>query len=270
MSVTECSDRTIIQPWMGYRDKERRRFPFYDYGYPYVVTQKTGFLPFQIISIGPYEKTEISEFKSDVWSEITVPVTTVIIDGLYYISYDGSALPAELTCGDWEVKITAGEVWWMQIIVVDDFVITTNSYPKDDSMFMALKFSEQEIEGLPLIAGRDHYLPFQYRTSNASTDPAVWLEEDTGGLTELTTFPLTVTTIGGYTYYIHFGECFYPFLDCGIYRLKIIDGAFTYYSVWFRAETLDDIPLGYRANRDANGCIIRDEDGDITYSICYE
>jgi uncharacterized protein (TIGR02145 family) len=75
--------------------------------------------------------------------------------------------------------------------------------------------------------------------------------------------------IDGKTYYWHRGECLYPFLTCGKYYLKIVDGANTYYSVPFVPECgISDIPDGYQPMRDFNGCVMRDTDGTILYEEC--
>jgi len=88
-----------------------------------------------------------------------------------------------------------------------------------------------------------------------------------------TALSITVSTgvIDGKTYYWHRGECLYPFLTCGKYYLKIVDGANTYYSVPFVPECgISDIPDGYQPMRDFNGCVMRDADGEILTEECSE
>ena len=48
---------------------------------------------------------------------------------------------------------------------------------------------------------------------------------------ELTDIVVDIMTIGGKTYYIHEGGCFSPFLECRLYKLEIVDGENSYFSV---------------------------------------
>ena len=78
-----------------------------------------------------------------------------------------------------------------------------------------------------------------------------------------------VLTISGMTYYIYEGECVYPFLDCGIYKIEIVDGLHSYFSVPIDVEcNMSDIPDGSRVMLDFNRCVMRDEEGNIMYESC--
>ncbi len=153
--------------------------------------------------------------------------------------------------------------------MIEDFDITTNEFSKVDELMTPFKFTQQIIDTTPLIAPCDRILPFMFRTSNATSGTVTVTMVDSDGAE--TSLSITVQTgvIDGKTYYWHRGECLYPFLTCGKYYLKIVDGANTYYSVPFVPECeIEDIPDGYRPMRDANGCVMRDADGDILYEWC--
>jgi hypothetical protein len=214
-------------------------------------------------------KMEISPFKENDWSLITIPYTEVYIDGFYFISYNGSAID-ELECGAYDFKLTAGETWYFEPITVKDFIITENAYTIRDDLMLPFKFSEQQFETSPIIAPCDSFLPFMFSTENATSGTiAVYLYDADCVVTELTDIVVTVLTISGKTYYIHEGECFYPFLECGTYKLEIVDGTHSYFSVPFDAVCdMNDIPDGYRVMLDFNRCVMRDEDGIILYEEC--
>jgi len=111
-----------------------------------------------------------------------------------------------------------------------------------------------------------------FSTENATSGTVtVYLYDADCVVTELTDIVVTVLTISGKTYYIHEGDCFYPFLECGTYKLEIVDGTHSYFSVPFSAVCdMNDIPDGYRALRDFNGCVMRDETGVILYEECID
>jgi hypothetical protein len=228
-------------------------------------------LPFQIISEGDYVRSEISDYGSGVWTEITLPITSVVTEGFYIHSYDGSTLAAELDCGAYEFRVTAGEMWWFEPFTVEEFEFYENAYHKRDLLMLPFKFSDLQFETLPLIAPCDSFLPFMFTTENATSGTPTYTLVSLDGTETALTITVDVLTIDGRTYYIHDGECFYPFLECGRYYIRINDGAYVYFSAWFDAVCeMNDIPDGYRAMRDANGCVMRDEDGDILTEICYE
>jgi len=234
------------------------------------ITDIYSLLPFQIISEGGYIRSEISVYGSGVWAEITVPITTVISEGFYIHSYDGTAI-AGLICGAYEFRVIAGEIWWFEPFTVEDFDFTENAYKVRDLVMTPLKFLEQQIETLPLIAPCDSFLPFMYTTENPSGGSPIYTLVAADGTETALTITVDVLTIDGRTYYIHDGACFYPFLTCGEYYIRINDGAYVYYSVPFSAScSMNDIPDGYRAMRDFNGCVMRDEDGDIIYESCMD
>lgn len=235
---------------------------------PPLVMGTDALLPFQIISEGDFIRAEIRECGGE-WATIDIDVSTIYTEGAYIHSYDGS-LDTPLDCGCYEFRVIAGETWWFEPFTIEDFEFNTNSFTARDEIMTPLRFAEQELDGVPLIAPCDSFLPFMFRTDNISTSPAYYLVDSGGVETELT-ITVDVSVIDGHTYYIHDGECVYPFIPCGQYRIKIADGAYTYYSVLFNVEcNINDIPDGSRAMRDANGCVMRDEIGDIIYEQCYE
>jgi len=234
-----------------------------------LVTDTTHLLPFQVISNGAFMKFEYSPHGENTWTILTILYSEVVIDGFYYISYNGNAID-ELPCGAYDFKLTAGETWYFETIRVEDFIITENAYTLRDELMLPLKFSEQQFETTPLIAPCDSFLPFMYATDNATSGSVtVYLYDEDCNATELTDIVVDIMTIGGKTYYIHEGGCFSPFLECGLYKLEIVDGENSYFSVWFDVECgIEDIPDGNRALRDFNGCVMRDADGDILYESC--
>jgi hypothetical protein len=239
-----------------------------------LVTDKYSLLPFQVISAGDYVSAEISEYGSGVWTEIILPVMSVVTEGFFIHSYDGSTLAEELECGAYEFRVTAGEVWWFEPFTVEEFEFNENAYRIRDLLMLPFKFSDQQFETIPLIAPCDSFLPFMFTTENATSGSVQYYLYDVTNdceVMELTDIEVSVMTINGRTYYIHEGGCIYPFLECGIYKIEIVDGDHSYFSVPFDVECgLEDIPDGYRAMRDFNGCVMRDEDGDILTEQCYE
>ena len=226
-------------------------------------------LPFQIISHGAFMKMEYTLYGEDSWSEITLPVTTVMTDGFFIHSYNGEPLASALPCGVYEFRLIAGETWWFEPIMIQDFDIVTNAFSKVDELMTPLKISDQLIDTTPLIAPCDRILPFMYRTSNATTGTVTAKMVDSDGNETALSITVQTGTIDGKTYYWHRGECLYPFLTCGKYYLKIVDGAFTYYSVPFVPECgISDIPDGYQPMVDFNNCVMRDDEGNILYEEC--
>jgi hypothetical protein len=274
MSIYNCHKQQP-QPWMSYIASN---LICYDKPCcPLLVTNTTSLLPFQIISRSSFMKMEISDYGHNVWTLFTIPYTEVYIDGFYFISYNGAALSAALGCGAYDFKLTAGETWYFEPITVKDFTITENAYTIRDDLMLPFKFSEQQYETTPLIAPCDSFLPFMFSTVNATlsptTPPTIYLYDVDANclVTELTDIVVTVLIISGKTYYIHEGDCFYPFLECGTYKLEIVDGLNSYFSVPFTAVCeMNDIPDGYRVLLDFNRCVMRDEDGNILYEECVE
>jgi len=214
-------------------------------------------------------KMEYSLYGEDSWTEITLPVTTVMTDGFFIHSYNGEALASELPCGVYEFRLTAGETWYFEPIMIEDFDITTNEFSKVDELMTPFKFTEQIIDITPLIAPCDRTLPFMFRTENVTSGTIVVTMVDSDGAETALSITVSTGVIDGKTYYWHRGECLYPFLTCGKYYLKIVDGANTYYSVPFVPECgISDIPDGNVELRDTNGCVMRDADGNILYEPC--
>jgi len=267
MSIFHCL-KLEPQPWAGYIDQNK--ILFNGNCCSSLVTNKAALLPFQIISSGDYIKAEISPYGEDNWSEITLTIDTVIAEGYFIHSYDGSDLAEELDCGMYDFKVTAGELWYFEPIMVEDFTIDTNAFTKRDLLMTPLKFSENQIDGIPIIAPCDSFLPFMFATENATSGTVtVWLFDEDCNETELEDFDITVIEVGGMTYYIYEGPCLEELLECGLYKLEIEDGDNSYYSVWFQVECdISDIPDGSRVLRDYNGCVIRDEEGVIQYETC--
>lgn len=268
MSIYNCHKQQP-QPWMSYIASN---MICYSHGCcPSLVTNTTSLLPFQVISNGSFIKFEISPHGDNDWTIITIPYTEVYIDGFYFISYNGSAID-ELECGAYDFKLTAGEVWYFEPITVKDFTIVENAYTIRDDLMLPFKFSEQQFETSPIIAPCDSFLPFMFSTENATSGTiTVYLYDVNAGcvVSELTDIVVTVLTISGKTYYIHEGDCFYPLLECGTYKLEIVDGDHSYFSVPFDAVCdMNDIPDGYRVMLDFNRCVMRDEDGVILYEEC--
>ncbi len=236
---------------------------------PALVTGLSHLLPFQVISNGAYTKMEYSLYGEDSWSEITLPVTTVMTDGFFIHSYNGEPLASELPCGVYEFRLTAGETWYFEPIMIEDFDITITEFSKVDELMTPFKFTEQIIDTTPLIAPCDRILPFMFRTDNVTSGSIVVTMVDSDGAETALSITVSTGVIDGKTYYWHRGECLYPFLTCGKYYLKIVDGANTYYSVPFVPECgISDIPDGYQPMRDMNGCVMRDTDGTILYEEC--
>lgn len=267
MSVYNCHKQQP-QPWMSYINPNMITFP--GHCCPSLVTTTDRLLPFQVISNGAYVRAEISPYGEDNWSEIALSVTSIYTSGFYIHSYIGSLLSGELSCGAYDFRVIAGETWWFEPFAVEDFEITETAYTIRDLLALPLKFAEQQIEGIPIIAPCDSFLPFMYATDNATSGSVtVYLYDEDCNATELTDIVVDIMTIGGKTYYIHEGGCFSPFLECGLYKLEIVDGENSYFSVWFDVECgIEDIPDGNRALRDFNGCVMRDADGDILYESC--
>lgn len=232
---------------------------------PTLVTDLTHLLPFQVISQGAFQKLEYRLYGETVWTELAITYSEVVIEGFYFISYNGTAI-AELPCGVYEFRLTAGELWWLEPIMVDDFTITENALSVRDELMLPFKITEQLADTTALIAPCDMILPFMFRTSNVTSGTiTVYMVDEDGTETEIT---ITVSTgiIDGVTYCWHSEEYIYPFLTCGRYYLKIVDGANTYYSVPFVPECgISDIPDGYKVLRDFNGCVIRSDEGVIEY-----
>lgn len=266
MSLFNCHKQQP-QPWMSYISPANIRW---EPGCcPPLVMGTDALLPFQIISEGDFIRAEIRECGGE-WATIDIDVSTIYTEGAYIHSYDGS-LDTPLDCGCYEFRVIAGETWWFEPFTAEDFEFTTNSFTARDDLMLPLKFAEQQIEGIPIIAPCDSFLPFMFATENATTGTVVtYLYDAECNATEIT-IDIEVLIIGGKTYYIHDGACFFPFLECGLYKLEIVDGEHSYMSIWFEAIcNMNDIPDGNRAMRDANGCVMRDEIGDIIYEQCYE
>jgi hypothetical protein len=214
-------------------------------------------------------KMEYSLYGEDSWTEITLPVTTVMTDGFFIHSYNGETLASELPCGVYEFRLTAGETWYFEPIMIEDFTITENALSVRDELMTPFKITEQLADTTPLIAPCDRILPFMFRTSNATSGTVTVTMVDSDGAETALSITVSTGVIDGKTYYWHRGECLYPFLTCGKYYLKIVDGANTYYSVPFMPECgISDIPDGNEPLRDANGCVMRDADGNILYEPC--
>jgi len=231
----------------------------------------TRLLPFQVISNGAFSKMEYTIYGEDTWIEIVIPYSEVYIEGFYFITYNGSMLSVCLDCGAYEFRLTAGEVWYFETITIREFEDTENAYTIRDDLMLPFKFSEQQFETLPLIAQCDEIMPFMFSTENATSGiVTVYLYDVVNGCTvEELDIDVTVLIISGKTYYIFDGECIYPFLECGLYKLEIVDGDHSYFSVPFDAVCeMNDIPNGYRVMLDFNRCVMRDEDGVILYEEC--
>ena len=266
MSIYNCH-RQQPQPWMSYISPKKIVYP--GECCPALVTGLSHLLPFQVISNGAYMKMEYSLYGEDSWTEITLPVTTVMTDGFFIHSYNGEALASELPCGVYEFRLTAGETWYFEPIMIEDFTITENALSVRDELMTPFKITEQLADTTPLIAPCDRILPFMFRTSNATSGTVTVTMVDSDGAETALSITVSTGVIDGKTYYWHRGECLYPFLTCGKYYLKIVDGANTYYSVPFVPECgISDIPDGNEPLRDANGCVMRDADGDILYEPC--
>ncbi len=267
MSIYNCH-RQQPQPWMSYISPNKIVYP--GECCPALVTDLTHLLPFQVISQGAFQKLEYRLYGDTAWTEIAITYSEVVIEGFYFISYNGEAI-TELPCGVYEFKLTAGEVWWFEPIKIEDFTITENTLTVRDDLMTPFKISEQIIDTTPLIAPCDMILPFMFRTENVTSGTVtVYMVDESGTETEIT---ITVSTavIDGMTYYWHSEEYLYPFLTCGRYYLKIVDGANTYYSVPFVPECgISDIPDGYKVLRDFNGCVIRNDEGVIEYEEAVE
>ena len=265
MSIFNCHKQEP-QPWMSYISQSKICFP--GGCCPSLVTDNFSLLPFQIISEGDYIRSEISVYGSGVWTEVTLPITSVVTEGFYIHSYDGSTI-AELDCGAYEFRVVAGETWWFEPFTVEDFEFTENAYKLRDLLMTPLKFSEQLVSCGSIVAPCDSFLPFMYTTENATSGSPTYTLVSLDGTETALTITVDVLTIDGRTYYIHDGECFYPFLECGRYYIRIDDGAYVYFSAWFDAVCeVNDIPDGYRAMRDANGCVMRDDEGEILIEEC--
>jgi hypothetical protein len=235
---------------------------------PALLTDLAHLLPFQVISQGAFQKLEYRLYGETAWTELTITYSEVVIEGFYFISYHGNAI-AELTCGVYEFRLTAGETWYFEPIMIEDFDITTTEFSKVDELMTPFKFTEQIIDTTPLIAPCDMILPFMFRTDNVTSGSIVVTMVDSDGAETALSITVSTGVIDGKTYYWHRGECLYPFLTCGKYYLKIVDGANTYYSVPFMPECgLEDIPDGYRVMLDFNRCVMRDELGIIMYEEC--
>lgn len=267
MSLYNCHKQEP-QPWMSYISENNIQWN--SRCCPPLITVPDALLPFQIISDGDFIRAEIREC-GGAWATIDIDISTVYIDGFYIHSYNGAVLDTPLSCGCYEFRIIAGETWWFEPISIEDIEIITNEYTIRDELMIPLKFSEQQIAGIPLIAPCDSFLPFMFSTSNETTGSiSIFLYDTDCNATEIA-IDVDILTIDGKTYYIHNGDCFYPFLNCGIYKIEIVDGEHSYFSVWFEAICdMNDIPDGNRAIRDINDCVQRDEDGNIIYEQCYE
>mgnify|MGYP002681674634 FL=1 len=266
MSIYNCHKQQP-QPWMSYISPNKIVYP--GECCPALVTDLVHLLPFQVISNGAYMKMEYSLYGEDSWTEITLPVTTVMTDGFFIHSYNGEPLASELPCGVYEFRLTAGETWYFEPIMIEDFTITENALSVRDELMTPFKITEQLADTTPLIAPCDRILPFMFRTSNATSGTVTVTMVDSDGAETALSITVSTGVIDGKTYYWHRGECLYPFLTCGKYYLKIVDGANTYYSVPFVPECgISDIPDGYQPMRDFNGCVMRDTDGVILYEEC--
>ena len=266
MSIYNCHKQQP-QPWMSYISPNKIVYP--GECCPALLTDLAHLLPFQVISNGAYTKMEYTLYGEDSWTEITLPVTTVMTDGFFIHSYNGEPLASELPCGVYEFRLTAGETWYFEPIMIEDFTITENALSVRDELMTPFKITEQLADTTPLIAPCDRILPFMFRTSNATSGTVTVTMVDSDGAETALTITVHTGVIDGKTYYWHRGECLYPFLTCGKYYLKIVDGANTYYSVPFVPECgISDIPDGYQPMRDFNGCVMRDADGAILYEEC--
>ena len=127
MSIYNCH-RQQPQPWMSYISPNKIVYP--GECCPALVTDLSHLLPFQVISNGAYMKMEYSLYGEDSWTEITLPVTTVMTDGFFIHSYNGESLDLELPCGVYEFRLIAGETWYFEPIMIEDFDITTNEFSK--------------------------------------------------------------------------------------------------------------------------------------------
>lgn len=265
MSVIFCYKQQP-QPWMYYITPDK--ITFSGDCCPALVTDLTHLLPFQVISQGAFQKLEYRLYGDTAWTEIAITYSEVVVEGFYFISYNGTSVTA-LPCGVYEFRLTAGEVWWFEPIKIEDFTISENTLTVRDELMTPFKFTQQIVDTAALIAPCDMILPFMFRTENVTSGTVtVYMVDESGTETEIT---ITVSTgvIDGMTYYWHRGECLSPFLTCGKYYLKLTDGTHVYYSVPFVPECgISDIPDGNEALIDVNGCVMRDTDGNILYELC--
>jgi len=270
MSIFNCHKQEP-QPWMSYIS--RNKITYSGDCCPALVTNTYSLLPFQIISSGNIERCEISVYGSGVWEEITLTIDSVFSEGFYFHSYNGDSISPELECGIYEFRVIAGEMWWFEPIMVEDFEFTENAYKIRDLLMIPFKFSEQQFETLPLIAPCDSILPFMFTTTNPTEGMLEVYLYDVCNNCEAVEIDLDihVRTIAGMTYYYYEGGCLETFLECGIYKIEIVDGAHSYWSVPFAPECgISDIPDGYRPLTDFNGCVMRDEFGNILTEVCNE
>ena len=221
--------------------------------------------PFQIISSGAYVKTEASPYGENSWTEITVPVTEVMVDGDYIISYNGSVISG-LSCGAYEIRVTAGELWWFEPIHILDFEIETNTLSRRADIFQPFPFFEAEyFTDYIMTFQHNEILPFMFRTTNPTTSPHVYVLDSSNNAIPLD-IDLKVSTICGYTYY-YFDGCPLIEIACNnsaYWRLKIIDGDYSYYSVPFTYKAnLFDCSDAQMADLDADRKVVYDDDGDI-------
>lgn len=233
--------RTEIQPWTGWQLEDKRTDA-------YLIAPTTALIPFQIISAGSFVSTEISPHGLESWSSIDLGLTDTTVGSVHYIDYDGSDLDDPLECGIYDLKVTAGEVWFLEPIIVDDFNIDTNDFTRRDTLWTPLRFGENEywLDGAIV---SDGLLPFMYLTDHTSTDPVVYLIDCDCNETELSGFPLSVSVIGDYTYYIYDGSAYsLPENSCGVYRFKITDGEYCYYSVPFEMCDLTTTEYDYTSS----------------------
>lgn len=267
MSLFNCH-RQEPQPWMSYI--AQNMITYSGECCPALVTNLTGLLPFQIISAGDFVRAEIRPYGDVAWTEVSLSITTIFTEGLFIHSFAGGATDYDLSCGVYEFRVIAGETWWFEPFTVDDFEITTVTYSIRDDFMLPLKFGEQQPGGIPLIASCDSLLPFMFSTDHATTgDVHIYLHDANCDPVELEDVVISVMTINNKTYYIHEGHCLSTFLTCGVYKLEIEDGEYSYWSAWFTVECdINDVPDGYRALTDINGCVMRDEEGNVLYDVC--
>ncbi len=244
------------QPWMSYRSEDMRT------GKGLV---SDVLLPFQIVSEGDFISAEIRG--SGGWQPVVLPVTSVEINGEYYISYLGGDI---VECGAYDFRILAGEIWWFERIIIEEFIIEDTGLSIKDDFMLPMRFLERSFEGIPLIAPCDSILPFQFSTENQTAgEVTVRLVDCEYNYVAELDIEIGIGTIDGKTYYIHEGGCFYPFLECGIYRLEIIDGEHSYFSPWFDVICdVEEIPEGSRVELDIDGRVIRDEGGSVCFRSC--
>jgi uncharacterized protein (TIGR02145 family) len=210
--------------------------PFDNWNSP-IMVDAANFIPFQF-------KTENSSTGSVTCEVVNFSASHTIVtpdikifqigDYTYYI-FEGTM---SLDPGKYYLQITDGEfIYYSVVFEVCDLEPLGNESCRRDDIFLPLRFREGIWNTIPIIADNNHLLPFQFRTLNNSTGTVTSYLVDRAGNEILIDLDITIYQVNKWTYYLWSGTV--DEVETGVYYLKLVDGAYEYYSVPFEVCDLE-------------------------------